>query len=79
MKAKLWPNGIGWDIGLSEVRNCGKFLRAFVPVNPETGIHISTGKKFSTDRHKRMDFPLGSDPVLCVKKCREQGTIFYDK
>lgn len=79
MKAKQWPNGLGWDIGAAEIRNCNTFLRAFVPITPETGARLSTGKSYSIDRHKRQDFPLGTDPVECVQLCKQTGTVHYDQ
>lgn len=66
MKAKPWPNKLGWDVrvrsGIAEVRDCVKFLRCFVPVG-----------KF---RYRRMDFPIGTDPIHCVEATRSYGVIY---
>lgn len=73
--ARTWPNGLGWDVGAAEVRDCVSFFRAFVPTTPED----------KRPRHKRMDFPksglpglFGPDPVQMVQQCQQKGTIHYD-
>ncbi len=62
-KARPWPNGLGWDVGAAEVRDCVSFYRVFVPTTPED----------RRPRHKRMDFPksrlFGVDPVAMVQEC----------
>jgi len=67
--ARLWPNGLGWDVGRAEVRNIVKALRAFVPMREI---------KFQRATHKCMDFPLGTDPVECVEECRKHGVVYLD-
>lgn len=66
MKAKQWPNRLGWDVrvraGVAEVRDCVKFLRCFVPVG-----------EF---RYRRMDFPIGTDPVDCVTMAKASGELY---
>jgi len=69
MKLRKWPNGIGWDYGRAEVRDCVSFLRVFVPMN---------SRPKQPDRHRRMDFPLGTDPVMAVALCAKEGSICLD-
>jgi len=70
-----WPNGLGWDVGAAEVRDCVSFYRVFVPTTPED----------RRPRHKRMDFPkatagglFGVDPVALVRECDRAGTVHFD-
>lgn len=68
MTAKQWPNKLGWNVGRAEVRDCGLFLRAFVPIKP----------KNKTDRHKRLDVPIGTSPTASISACRHLGIIHDD-
>jgi hypothetical protein len=72
MQAKQWPNGLGWDVGAAEVRNCVTHLRVFAPINP-----LSVGKQ-RIERHKRLDVPAGVSPVAAVVACRVVGDIRED-
>jgi len=76
MKATAWTNGLGWDIkvkhGTAEVRDQVKRLRCFVPIAP-----LVEGRRI-IDQHKRMDFPLGTDPVEAVKTTMANGVVFED-
>jgi hypothetical protein len=74
---RQWPNKLGYDVGRSEVRNCVTFLRTFVPITPHVG-YSADGKRFAIDRHKRMDFSIGTDPRECVRVCRKNGSIHRD-
>ena len=79
MKAKRWPNGLGWDVGQAEVRNMVKHLRVFVPIEPEyCGISLRTHRPVYRDRHKRLDVPLGTGPVIAVEQCKDIGIVHYD-
>jgi hypothetical protein len=69
MNVKQWPNKLGWNIGRAEVRDCVSFLRAFVPLQSRRGF---------PDRHRRMDFPIGTDPIMAVMVCAQDGTIHED-
>ena len=81
MHAKQWPNGIGWDIstrhGIAEVRDCVKFLRCFAPIRPrlERAVRLKTGEPFirSVEQYRRADFPIGTDPVACVRATLTTG------
>jgi hypothetical protein len=75
MTAERWPNGLGWDVGDAEIRDCVSFYRVFVPTTPEDGLA----------RHKRLDIPkadanglFGLDPEAMVAECDRTGTIHFD-
>lgn len=83
--AERWPNGIGWDIGDSEVRDLMTRLRAFVPVQPRHELRNVRVSCFATaerlveiPQHRVMDFPLGTDPVWAVGRTREAGQLRED-
>jgi hypothetical protein len=63
MKAKPWPNGLGWDVGKNaEVWKLKDGL----------GVRIST----RDGRVKSLYIAdLSLDPVLAVQRCRQEGQV----
>ena len=62
-KAKIWPNGLGWDVGLTaEVMRYANGL----------GVRIIT-------RNGKIKFlfikDLTLDPVVAVDRCRKEGQV----
>ncbi len=63
MKAKLWPNALGWDIGKdAEVWKLPNGL----------GVRVFT----NDNRIKHLFIPDPSfDPIKAVERCKQEGTI----
>lgn len=63
MKATLWPNGLGWDVGKDA--EVWRF-------NDGLGVRIFT----SDNRIKCMFIPDPSlDPIRAVERCKQEGKI----
>ncbi len=66
MKAKLWPNKLGWDVGTTaEVWK----------LNDGLGVRVFT----RNGQAKALFIPDATlDPVLAVKRCRKEGKIIEE-
>jgi hypothetical protein len=66
MKAKLWPNGLGYDVG----PDAEVWL-----LTDGLGVRIYTER----DTIKSLFIPdRGLDPIEAVKRCRREGTVGED-